>query len=133
MFVTLLPALLGPWLLWGCTLQRDLSLTSHPLVCLTSSEDIQTTLGARKLNPFRLEATTTVRLAMHIRCSTWHMSTLFPFETSKAYIKNAITSIITNNKYRFKCIKCCIVVVFGNQPVDMSYQRCTVHSFSLWF
>lgn len=41
-----------------------------------------------------------------------------------------MTSIITNNKYR---IKCCIAVGFGNQPMDMSYQGCAVHNFSLWF
>lgn len=57
----------GASALWGCVFQQDLLLTSHPLVCLTSSEDIQTTLGAHKLNPFRLEATTTVRLSMHAR------------------------------------------------------------------
>jgi len=76
---------------WGCMVQRDLLLTSHPLACLTSSEDIQTTPGAHKFSPFWLEAAT-VRLAMHARCSTRHVSTCLPFETSKAYLEEQRTT-----------------------------------------
>lgn len=100
--------------LWGCMLQQDTLLTSHPLVCWSPPRtDRQTTPDADKHNPFQLEATTTVKAGNARKVFNWAHEHIPPFWNKQGIyrIKNNMTSIITNNKYRIKCIKCCIAVV----------------------